>query len=338
MSTIKELARKAGVSPTTVSNVLHGRAGKVSPAVREKIEALLREEKFAPNQGAIILAHKNSRIIGVIMFMEPRGDETVLEDPFSATILGALELEIRRNGYFLMLRTTSDEDEVVRLARTWKLDGLILFWVPAGTGRIIEDHIDTPVVFIDCFFPEDGRSYHNIGLEDEQGGYEIGRHLASMGHRDICFLANAPVFPGGDEMRFEGLRRAFGEAGIDLEDGRFLHLSRDKGERLALYGEALDSTFTALAFSADYYAAEAMCFFQDRGVDIPERLSITGFDDNRYAQLVRPRLTTVHQDVGEKGRRAVALLMRLIQGEALPKEEIRLPVRLEARDSVRNIR
>jgi len=337
MSTIKEIARRAGVSATTVSNVLHGRAGKVSTATRERVEALLREAKYAPNQGAIILAHRNSRIIGVIMFREPRGDETVIEDPFTATILGALELEIQKSGYFLMLRTTSDEDEVVRLARTWKLDGLILFWVPAGTGRIIEDSIDTPVVFIDCYFPEDGRSYHNIGLEDGRGGYEMARYLLSMGHRDILYLANAPVFPGADEARFSGFRKAFAEADLALGEDRFLHLPRERKARCALYEGVPRSGITALAFTADYYAAEAVSFLQERGVAVPEDLSVTGFDDNKFSRLLRPRLTTVHQDAAEKGRRAVALLMRLMKKESVPKTDMRLPVRLEIRESVRKL-
>ncbi|HOV62594.1 MAG TPA: LacI family DNA-binding transcriptional regulator, partial [Spirochaetia bacterium] len=68
MATIKQIAQKAGVSPTTVSNVLHGNTAKVSPATRKKIQAIIREEKYAPNMGAIILAHSNSRIIGVIIF------------------------------------------------------------------------------------------------------------------------------------------------------------------------------------------------------------------------------------------------------------------------------
>ncbi len=337
MPTIKEIARKAGVSPTTVSNVLHGNTARVSPATREKVEAILADANYAPNMGAIILAHSNSRIIGVIMFNEPRGDETIVEDPFSATILGALELEIHRAGYFMMLRTTSDEAEVVRLARTWKLDGLVLFWVPPGTGRIIEDSIDTPVVFIDCYYPDDGRAYHNIGLEDERGGYEMARYLLSMGHRDILFFANVPRYPGGDEVRFGGFRRAFSEKGLDLPGDRFIHLPRDREERLGLYERLLDGSATALAFSADFYAAEAIACFQNLGVEIPDRFSVTGFDDNKFSRLIRPRLTTVHQDIADKGRMALALLLRLMRGEHVPKTDTRLPVRLEIRDSVRKL-
>jgi LacI family transcriptional regulator len=97
------------------------------------------------------------------------------------------------------------------------------------------------------------------------------------------------------------------------------------------------SPYTALVFSADYYAAEAVSFYQDADVPVPGRVSVTGFDDNIFARLVRPRLTTVHQDSGEKGRLAIAMLMRLIRGEPVGQADVRLPVHLEIRDSVRRL-
>jgi LacI family transcriptional regulator len=339
MATIKQIAQKAGVSPTTVSNVLHGNTAKVSPATRKKIQAIIREEKYAPNMGAIILAHSNSRIIGVIIFQEPRRNETVLEDPFSATILGAIEHEIRVNGYFMMLQNASDEDEVVRLCRTWKLDGLILLWVPEETSRIIKRSIETPVVFIDCYFTDKEPGYHNVGLDDRRGGYEMARYLLSMGHTRVLFLANAKIIPGGDLERFEGCRQAFLEQGLSLGDECFIPLSKDVREREAFYKQLISEPlpFSSLFFSADYYAAEAISYFQDQGIDVPERISVVGFDDNIFSRLIQPRLTTVHQDVYLKGQTAVSMLMRIIKGEPVPIEDIRLPVSLRVRDSVRRI-
>lgn len=336
MATIKQIARMAGVSPTTVSNVLHGNTAKVSPATLEKVRAILREEKYAPNMGAIILARSASRIVGVIMFMEPRSDETVLEDPFVATILGAIEEEIRRAGYFMMLHTTTDEDEVLRLAETWKLDGLVLFWVPDAICGIIRRSIDTPVVFVDCYFSDDGLRYHNIGLDDEAGGYEMARHLLSMGHGRIAFLANGPDFPCPDRARFAGCVRAFRERGLALGDDAFMPLPKDRGRRLAIYERlgAAPRPCSALFFSSDYHAAEAMSHLQDLGVEIPGELSIAGFDDDILSRVVRPRLTTVHQDVLLKGRGAVAMLMRLMKGEEVDPPALRFPVRLVVRDSV----
>jgi len=339
MSTIKIIAKKAGVSPTTVANVLHGNDRKVSPATRERVQAIIREEKYAPNMGAIILAHSNSRIVGVIMFMEPRRNETVLEDPFSSAILGAMEREIRDNGYFVMLHTTSDKDEVLRLSKAWKLDGLVLVWVPGDICRIISNNIDTPLVYIDCYFTDRKHIYHNIGLQDQRGGYEIARYLLSMGHRNIAFLANNPLFSGGDPARFHGCQEAFREQGLSLTMDHYIPLLKDRHERETLYDRLVDDgpPYTALVFSADYYAAEAILFLQEKGIEVPGQISVTGFDDNIFSRLIRPRLTTIHQDSGEKGRRAILMLMKLIRKEAVDEANVQLPVHLEIRDSVRRI-
>jgi LacI family transcriptional regulator len=337
MATIKQIAQKAGVSPTTVSNVLHGNTAKVSPATLEKVQAILKEENYAPNMGAIILAHSNSRIVGVIMFMAARNDETVLEDPFTSTILGVIEEEIRSNGYFMMIHTTADIDEVLRLAATWKLDGLILLWVPGEICSTIRKSIDTPVVFIDCYFDDDGQAYHNIGLEDKQGGYEMTRYLLAMGHTRIAFLSSVQDFPGSDHARYGGFKQAFREKGMPLPEDCFIALSRDRRTRYDLYRRLGTDPFpfTALFFSADYYAADAITFFQDHGIEVPGQISVAGFDDTIFSRLVRPRLTTVHQDVAQKGRCAVSMLIRLMKDEPVLEANVRLPVRMVIRDSVR---
>lgn len=340
MSTIKEIARKAGVSPTTVANVIHGNFERVSPVTRERVQAVIEEHKYAPNMGAIMLTHNNSPIIGIIMFMEPRWNETVLEDPFSSSILGAMEQEVRANGYFVMLHTTSDEDEVVRLSKAWKLAGLILVWVPSAICRVIKDSINTPIVFIDSYFDDADHVYHNVGLKDEDGGYKIGQYLISMGHHDIMFLANDLLSAGTDAARFAGCQKAFKEGGHTLTLDSYVPLPKIREERYSLYKKlaSKEASYTTLVFSSDYYAAEAVSYLQDCGVEIPREISVTGFDDNIFARLVRPHLTTVHQDSGEKGRVAISMLMKLIKGKPISVPNKRLDVHVEIRDSVKRIK
>ncbi len=339
MATIKQIAYKAGVSPTTVSNVLHGNTGKVSPETLRHVQEILRIENYAPHMGAIMMSRNNSRIIGVIMFMEPRRNETVLEDPFSSTIMGAMESEIRKYGYFMMIHTTSDELEVVRLAKTWKLDGLVLVWVPSTTSRLIRNNIKSPVVFVDSYIDDDDIGYFNIGLEDERGGYEMARYILDKGHRSMLFLANDTVPMGADRTRFIGCRRAFMERRLTLDESCYMPVSKDNAERVRFYESIARNMdkIGVLVFSADYYAAEAMTYLQDRGVRVPGDISITGFDDNVFSRIVRPGLTTVHQDVYGKGQAAIAMLMKLVRGEKIVEHDVRLPVRLVVRGSVSDL-
>ncbi len=335
MATIKHIARLAGVSPTTVSNVLHGNTAKVSPAVRDRVRAIVAEENYAPNQGAVMLVRNRSRIVGVILFMEPRSGSTAIEDPFVSTIIGTLESEIRAAGYFIMLRATSDKDEVLRLAATWKLAGLVMLCVPSEISSAIVRRIGSPVVFVDCYFADDGQAYNSIRLDDEGGAYGMTAYLLSLGHRRIAFMANAADFPSVDSARYDGYRRAFGEAGLDAPGDGLVTVPKDLDERLAMY-RALASEprpYSALFFSADFYAVEAIDYLSGLGVSVPGDLSIVGFDDIWIARLSRPRLTTVHQDVVAKGKAASGMLMRLIHKEPVDDSDVRLPVRLEIRES-----
>lgn len=338
MSTIKQIAELAGVSPTTVANVIHGKTEKVSVRVRDRIIQILKEENYAPNQGALMLKRSRSHIVGIILFMEPRSSSSSIEDPFVSRIIGTLETEIREAGYFMMLRCTSNKDEVLHFAATWKLAGLVILCMPSEISSAVAKSVASPVVFVDCYFEEPGAKYYSIKLDDEKGGFEMTRYLLDMGHIDIAFLANAADFPSVDSARYDGYRNAFKEAGLAIPRDKLFILSKNEKERLRLYLWFAENPgfCTALFFSADYYAAEAIDCLAQLGLKIPGQLSIAGFDDNLLSRLQNPKITTVHQDVVKKGRLAAKMLFALVKKEIPPQEEIILPIRIVARESVSN--
>ncbi len=238
-----------------------------------------------------------------------------------------------------MLHTTSSKEEVVRLSKTWKLAGLILVWVPKNIGEIIFNNVESPVVFIDSHFNDEEKKYHNIGLQDEQGGYLITRYLISMGHTNVVFLANDILFTGTDLNRFKGCQKAFEQEGLTFDENKHIPLPKERSERYKIYTQFTkkDNKYTALIFSSDYYATEAMSFLQDCGINIPQDISVTGFDDNIFARIIRPHLTTIHQNPSEKGKVAVSMLMKLIQKKTIEEPNVKLKVELKIRDSVKNI-
>ncbi|WP_319755686.1 LacI family DNA-binding transcriptional regulator [uncultured Sphaerochaeta sp.] len=339
MQTIKEISQRAGVSPTTVSNVIHGRTGKVSPEVRAKVERILEEVNYAPNMAATILAHENSRIVGVIFFSETRRDETQLEDPFSFTILGNIEWELRKLGYYMMVHTTSDQNEVLRFVQSWKLAGVIILWVPQSIIPHINEHVSCPVVHIDSYHIEGDMKHYRVGIEDRLGGYQLSKYLLSMGHREMVFLSNGPNRTVSDRMRFYGLSDGFREYGMTLEEQNFIPLPQSKEERYKIYSElsSFENASTVIVFSADYYASEAIAFFHKIGIDVPDDISVTGFDDNIFSRITSPTITTIHQDTAERGRLAVDMLIKLIEGEVVEPHQVSLPVYLQVRESVKRI-
>lgn len=339
MIRIKDIADKAGVSPTTVSNVLHGHTKKVSPETLDRINRILEELNYIPNMGARMLAKNGSKIIGVTINYPRREEKNAVQDPFNSALVGSLSEAIQKHGYYMMFCAADGVDQILKLAATWNIDGLIMLGIDAAQCRQIKQSTDKPVVFIDSYFRDCDFEYENVGLDDEEGGYQMTKYLLENGHRKITFLADVPQPAGVDWWRLQGCKRALAEAGVPFTEKNFIPFSRNyyqRQEDLKALVPRLNE-FTALFFASDYYAANAINIFYDYGIFVPRDISVVGFDDNHFARMIRPQLTTVRQNVERKGAEAVDLIVKLIRGEPIEDRNIRLPIDLIVRDSVRNL-
>jgi len=339
MIRIKDIAEKVGVSPTTVSNVIHGNTKHVSPKTVAEINQIIKNLNYIPNMGARMLAKNGSKIIGVIFNYPKREEKNAVQDPFNSALIGSLEDAIRTHGYFMMLYAASSADEVLNLSATWNIDGLIILGIDADQCRPIKQSTDKPIVFIDNYFDNDELEYENVGLDDEEGGYQMAKYLLENGHKKVAFLADAQQPVGVDWWRLQGCKKAFSEAGVPFSGENYIGFSRSYFNRQKDFEKLLTHIhdFTALFFASDYYAADAVNFCYDNGIFVPRDLSVVGFDDNYFARTVRPKLTTVRQSVERKGICSVELLIHLICDETVEMKNIRLPIELIVRDSVRNI-
>ena len=336
MITIKEIAAKLGLSTTTVSNVINGKTGEVSPDTIAKVQNFLDEVGYVPNFTARNLARNSSHIIGLVLKTQNYKFENILSDPFVSEMVGGIEEAVRSAGYMLMIYISDDIAEILNKVSAWNADGLILFCMLDDDGIRVSEKYKKPVVCIDTYSDEK-MNYVNIGLEDEQGGYEAARYLISQGHRRIAFLSDNRV--GVDLMRFRGYRRALSEAGIEYSDRNFFLLNPEKAALAAslrrLCKKAAD--YTAIFCTSDLYAALFTGVLIDHGIRVPDDISIVGFDDNKCSRMIRPALTTIHQDAPYKGRLAAETLIGLIEGKASDPQNIVLKPYLVVRDSVRKI-
>lgn len=344
MATIKDIAREAGVSFTTVSNVIHGKTNKVSPAMVNKIKKIMEEMNYVPNMGARMLVQSCSRIIGVIANDLTKLRRDGAQSPFMAEILGTMEKEIRRNGYYMMLCFSDSVSEIENLLSTWNVDGIIAVSLGTEVSRKLAEQISVPAVFIDCYFGKDEK-YLNVGTADEQGAYEITSYLVRMGHRKLLFLSDIDIKTHPEDqwnvgrMRELGYLRALKDAGINCDESWILSCPYQRQAREALFEEIIKrkGTVTGLVFCNDYFAIEAMDYLSHRGIRIPEDFSVTGFDDIDMARLSSPRLTTIQQGVSQKGQIAVEKLICAIEKEPIEERNTRLPVRLIIRESAQRI-
>lgn len=333
MITIKEIAQKLNMSTTTVSNVIHGKAGEVSRETRDKVEEFLRQVDYVPNINARNLAQNESKIIGVALKARIDKYENLIMDPFVSELIGGIEETIRNAGYFMMLYISRDTEKIMRYVSSWNVDGLILFGMLDDDGIRVSTRYKKPIVCVDTYSIEGLKHFTNVGLDDENGTYEMVKYIISCGHKRIAFMSDNTK--GVDLARLTGYRRALNEAGIEYKEEDFLKIrpaSTEIEESLEeICRRVLD--YTAVMCVSDLYAVTLMAALTDRGIRVPEGISIAGFDDNMLGSLHRPALTTVHQDVKQKGIVAAQTLLKQVNGEKT-EHQIILPTRLVIRDSV----
>lgn len=337
MITIKEMAKIIGVSPTTVSNVIHGRVKETSKETIEKVNKAIKKYNYIPNMNARTLCKNSSKLIGVVLKYQLIKGKNIMQDPFNSEILGSIEKNISEAGYYMMVYSSGKADDILHLTATWNVDGLIVIGAHAKDCQVIEKHTKKPVVFIDCYFYDDGIDYVNIGLEDKMCAYKMTKYLIDEGHRNIAFLADNCI--GVDEERFRGYTEALKDNGIPLTDENYIDLDPDL---LPLFDNLKNisekrSNFTALFCASDFYAMKVVNYLMDNNIDVPEDISVVGFDDNILGSNVRPALTTIRQNPTLKGKIAVKCLMQLIRKKSLSKNNIKLSGQLIIRDTVKRM-
>jgi len=337
MPTIKDIAREAKVSVTTVSNVIHERADRVAPETVERINAIIKAKNYTPNMSARALVNRASKIIGVINHLIPRQAGSFLQDPFHGAFIGGIERELRLRGYFMMVRTVESESEIFSLFRNWNLDGVILsgLFEDSFFERLVKT--EKPIVLLDSYIERE--NIFSVGLEDYRGGYLATSHLIERGHREIVFASPRIVRRGVLEERFKGYRAALKKAGIPFSKRNVYEQEITIPEGMNLGRElSARSDVTAIFATADLLAAGILAGLRSQGVRVPEDKSIVGFDDFYISRLTSPQLTTIHQDAEEKGAIAAGIMADYLSGKLSPSRKIILPVSLVERDSVADLR
>ena len=332
---MKDVAQAAGVSITTVSNVINGNYSHVSPETVERIKAIIGELDYTPNLSARSLVKNNSRIIGVVNYQTSKAG-AFIHDPFLGTLLDSIERTLTATGYYMMVGSVQSEAELLRLLRVWSMDAFIV------TGSIDSENLEgllaagKPFVLVDSYLKTPNAM--SVGLEDYRGGYIATRYLIDRGHRSIVFASPRPIPGGVIAERIRGYRQALEEAGLPFSAENIFHRDLNVTEGVRLGRElARRRDITAIVASADLLAASIISGLRECGAEVPRDFSIVGFDDLELCMLIHPRLTTIHQDPEIKGRLVAEMVVRTLRGKALINPNIVLPVNLVERESVRSL-
>jgi LacI family transcriptional regulator len=330
--TIKDVAAHAGVSVTTVTNVLHGRGNRFSEQTRQKVLRAVEALGYRPNQVARNLVQRRSHTLGVVV-EHFRG--ALLGNPYFSTLLDGVLAEAVRAGYQLKIiaLTSPDIEHVRQRTEDGSIDGAILA-APLHQSPLLKwaEECLLPCVVAGSS-PRDLRAAC-VDVDDESAVYEGVKWLIAQGHRRIAFIAG-PVNYWSAHRREQGYLRALSEAGITFTSHwiRRGNYSTESG-RLAMEKLLLvRPSFSAVVCCNDWMALGALETLRRKGVCVPEEVSVMGFDDVEAAAVASPPLTTIRQPVREIGMCAAQLLIRQIEGGTRSLERVIFPGELVQRDS-----
>lgn len=310
---MKEVAALAGVSTATVSRVIN-QNGYVTRAVQDKVRRTMEALNYQPSALARGLRRQKTQSIGVLV---PK-----VSQPFFSLLAYAIEQALFKQGYRAFLCSAEENPEkesaYLEMLLRQRVDGIIL--VPTGHSvtnveRLLRTRI--PIVLVDRDLP--ALPVDRVLSDNLQGGYGIGRHVLDLGHRQIAVIG-AELHSESMGRRLAGIRRALGEAGVEPR-GEWLVIG--SGEQ---FGLGLSTTQrllrhrpspTAIVALTDVLAVGVLNGACKAGLQLPDDLSVTGFDDIPLASYVLPELTTVAQPITEMGERTVDRLLQLVHARGV---------------------
>ncbi len=337
MATIKDVAKLAGVSITTVSRTLNNTA-PVNEKTRAKIMKAIEELDFSPSIIAQGMRTKKSKTLGVIIpdFM----------NPFYHELFKYVEDEAKKEGYHLIVSSTgedeADEISYINDLINRNVDGIIVC-----SYRGEEDTISKllmlskkiPVVFMDNLKVK--KQINAVYVDGYDGIKEITEHLIHLGHQDIAFIKPLERFHVANN-RYQGYLDAMKEAELKVRK-EFIYQGNyhiESGYNAAKYF-LKESSFrpTAIVSATDLMAIGAMNYIKSHGYNIPQDIAVTGFDNIYMSKLMSPPLTTYHQPMKEIAKEAVKLILHLLKHQNAKNRQINLKGKLVVRrstDSAKN--
>lgn len=337
--TIKQIAERAGVSTTTVSNVLHGKTKKVSAEKIEQIQNLVEEMGYIAPLGLSILHKTQSRMVAVIINRHQIYDQSILSDPFYGSIVGYIEEELHKNGYYMLFYSADNIDEIFNMVMTWNVDGVILVSMAMRYCEKIRHMIKKPVLCIDPIQPM--KEHTKVGcvcLDDEKGGFLMTKYLIEEGY-EIIHICGSKINLGVDEDRVKGAMRAVKESGKIRKVQVYAYSSGTSYPERERFYEKLYKGFDfdkkiAIFCLSDRYAFEVNSFLQERGVSVPKDIGLAGFDGiSSVARNTYPRLTTVRQNLFQKAELAVKEIISAVENQDYVMEDHVVDVSLVIRRS-----
>ncbi|MBD1378727.1 LacI family DNA-binding transcriptional regulator [Metabacillus arenae] len=295
--TIKDVAKKANVSASTVSRILNNLPG-YSEETRQKVEKVIEELGYQPNAIARGLINRQTKIIGVLV---PR-----VSDLFAGEILAGIEEQAQDLGYSVMIcKTNNRTRDYLRTLYEKRVDGIIMVSGAINPDSYKEiEMMNVPVVVVAAQpnYPK----IPSININEYQASYDAIKYLVEKGHSHIGMIAGTK----GDD-RIKGFKDALNDAGITVTDHMITYGDYHFDSGVQGMAELIENypSITGVFCASDEMAVGALSCLYKHGISVPEKISIVGFDNTSAAKKAVPPLTTVAQPLYDMGESAIHLLL-----------------------------
>jgi LacI family transcriptional regulator, repressor for deo operon, udp, cdd, tsx, nupC, and nupG len=325
MSSIREVARIAGVSVATVSRALSS-PEKVSSEAIKKVQAAIEKVQYRPNM--LARNFRSTRAYSIVVLVPD------ITNPFYSLVIRGIEDQAQQQGYAVLLGDTRDsasrEQEYIKLVETRLSDGVIQFR-PYSAAALTEQQKHLAYVSACGCESTPGVS---VRIDNVGAAKKMVDHLLSLGHRRIGVISGLKENPHSQD-RLAGYKQSLAQAGIPFDEkliaeGDFTMWS---GLNAAHYFCKMSQRPTAIFCMNDEMAIGGIQTLKSYGIGVPDDISVTGFDDIPYARYWDPALTTIAQPAKEIGKTAIDTLLQLIEGETLSQREYILPYEFVIRNS-----
>ena len=329
---IKDIAKAAGVSHSTVSRALSD-SPLVKAETKARIQQLAQEMGYSPDAIARSLVTQRTHTVGVVV--------TTITDPFVAEVVQGIEDTAQENDYSVILASSASEPErelaAVEMLRAKRVDSLIV--TSSRVGALYLEHLErfgVPVVLVNNHNRQSGRYTFSVSVDNQHGGHLATAHLIQRGHRRIGYVSG-PADHSDDAERLAGYRLALDESGITFDPALVVHGNGrlDGGERALRTLAGLAEPPTAVFCYNDMTAIGLISAARQAGLSVPDDLAVVGFDDIPLAAHVYPSLTTVAQHQRDMGRQAMNMALALMTADdsTMPLSDIVVKGRLIVRAS-----
>jgi DNA-binding LacI/PurR family transcriptional regulator len=338
MPTLKDVAEKAGVAPSTVSRVIND-SSRISEETKVKVRKIMNEIGYHPNINARNLVKQRSHNLGLVI---PYSTEEAFADPFYSEILRGIGVLAHSKGFNLLLLTSNGEEEekrtVLNAVRGKQIDGVLLLRAKKEDEIIDElNKINFPFVIVGR--PEAKDKSYWVNNDNIAASERVVDYLIENGHRNIAMIVGDENYIMNED-RLQGYKNSFKKNNLKINDDLIVQSEKIDYHSIYMLCQQMikeHPEITAFYGMSDTMAYTIMQSMNDMDIKIPDEISIVGFNNNPMSKIVSPPLTTVDINIYLLGNKATELLIGVINGKIDKYQHTIVPANIIERDSCKKL-